>query len=49
MAHERLGRMQESYVDAATSTWLSSLEKSLAQMKEYQVFLPGRALWMIYV
>lgn len=36
-ANERIGRMQESYVANATSSWLESLERSLAQMKEYQV------------
>ena len=34
--NERLARLQESYVGQATSTWLESLERSLAQMKEYQ-------------
>lgn len=28
--------MQDGYVAAASSTWLDSLERSLAQMKEYQ-------------
>lgn len=36
-ANERIARMQESYVANATSSWLESLERSLAQMKEYQV------------
>lgn len=36
-ANEKIGRMQESYVANATSSWLESLERSLAQMKEYQV------------
>lgn len=35
-ANERIARMQDSYVSAATSTWSESLERSLAQMKEYQ-------------
>ncbi|EON66596.1 hypothetical protein W97_05842 [Coniosporium apollinis CBS 100218] len=35
-ANEKIGRMQESYVANATSSWLESLERSLAQMKEYQ-------------
>lgn len=35
-ANERIGRVQESYVQTATSSWLESLERSLAQMKEYQ-------------
>lgn len=34
--NERLARIQESYITKATSTWLESLERSLAQMKEYQ-------------
>lgn len=29
--------MQETYVADATTTWLESLERSLAQMKDYQV------------
>jgi predicted nucleic acid-binding Zn-ribbon protein len=33
---ERLARTQESYINAATSSWLESLERSLVQMKEYQ-------------
>ncbi|PSN70897.1 BAR-domain-containing protein, partial [Corynespora cassiicola Philippines] len=35
-ANERLARVQETYVGSATSTWLEGLERSLAQMKEYQ-------------
>lgn len=35
-ANERIGRMQETYVANATSSWLESLERSLVQMKEYQ-------------
>ncbi|KAE9983664.1 hypothetical protein BLS_009657 [Venturia inaequalis] len=35
-ANESLARKQESYVSNATSCWLESLERSLAQMKEYQ-------------
>lgn len=38
--NERIGRIQETYVTNATSSWLESLERSLAQMKDYQVFLP---------
>lgn len=34
--NERIARIQENYVATATSTWLESLERSLAQMKEYQ-------------
>ena len=39
-ANERVGRIQETYVANATTSWLESLERSLAQMKEYQVGLP---------
>lgn len=35
-ANERIARTQETYVASATSSWLESLERSLAQMKEYQ-------------
>ena len=35
--NERIGRIQETYVSDATTSWLESLERSLAQMKEYQV------------
>ncbi|KAI9729974.1 MAG: hypothetical protein M1834_006172 [Cirrosporium novae-zelandiae] len=34
--NERIARVQENYVANATSSWLESLERSLAQMKEYQ-------------
>ncbi|PGH23423.1 hypothetical protein AJ80_02533 [Polytolypa hystricis UAMH7299] len=34
---ERVARIQESYVASSTSSWLESLDRSLAQMKEYQV------------
>ena len=37
--NERIGRIQETYVTNATTSWLESLERSLAQMKEYQVGL----------
>lgn len=33
---ERLARSQESYIIAATDSWLESVERSLVQMKEYQ-------------
>jgi BAR domain len=33
---EKVARIQETYIVNATSTWLDSLERSLAQMKEYQ-------------
>ncbi|KAF2012480.1 BAR-domain-containing protein, partial [Aaosphaeria arxii CBS 175.79] len=35
-ANERLARVQETYVNDATSSWLEGLERSLAQLKEYQ-------------
>jgi len=35
-ANEGIARRQEAYVSNATSIWLESLEKSLAQLKEYQ-------------
>ncbi|OCL09122.1 BAR-domain-containing protein [Glonium stellatum] len=35
-ANERIARMQETYVAGATTSWLEGLERSLAQMKEYQ-------------
>ncbi|KAL1296548.1 hypothetical protein AAFC00_000053 [Neodothiora populina] len=35
-ANERIARMQENYVANATTSWLESVERSLAQMKEYQ-------------
>lgn len=35
-ANERIARMQETYVANATSSWIESTERSLAQMKEYQ-------------
>ena len=38
--NERIGRIQETYVANATSSWLESLERSLAQMKDYQVGYP---------
>ncbi|KAF3482431.1 uncharacterized protein GIQ15_05190 [Arthroderma uncinatum] len=34
--NERISRIQEQYVMAATSSWLESLERSLNQLKEYQ-------------
>ena len=36
-ANEALARRQEAYVGSATGAWLESLERSLAQLKEYQV------------
>ena len=41
---ERLARVQETYIAQATSTYLESLERSLAQMKEYQVRVAIRQL-----
>jgi hypothetical protein len=38
-ANERIARLQETFIQNATSSWLESLERSLAQMKEYQVRL----------
>ncbi|KAJ4415717.1 hypothetical protein N0V85_002592 [Neurospora sp. IMI 360204] len=35
-ANERIGQIQETFVSEATTTWLESLERSLAMMKEYQ-------------
>lgn len=35
--NERISGIQEQYLAEATSTWLESLERSLAMMKEYQV------------
>lgn len=34
---ERIARVQEGYISQATSSWLESLERSLTQMKDYQV------------
>ncbi|WEW56575.1 hypothetical protein PRK78_002022 [Emydomyces testavorans] len=34
--NERAARIQEQYVADATSSWLESLDRSVAQMKEYQ-------------
>jgi hypothetical protein len=39
-SQEKIARVQESYLANATTTWLESLERSLAQMKEYQVRIP---------
>ena len=35
-SNERIARLQENYVQRATASWLEGLERSLAQMKEYQ-------------
>jgi hypothetical protein len=37
-AQESIARAQERYIARATSSWLESLERSLAQMKEYSVW-----------
>jgi len=34
---ERIARIQETYIGQANSSWLESLERSLTQMKDYQV------------
>lgn len=39
-ANERLASAQERYVADATATWLESLERNLAMLKEYQVSQP---------
>jgi len=36
-ANERIAGIQEHFVADATTTWLESLERSVAMMKEYQV------------
>ena len=36
-SNERIGRIQEGYISRASSSWLDSSERSVAQMKEYQV------------
>lgn len=36
-ANERMASAQEQYVSDATATWLESLERNLAMLKEYQV------------
>jgi hypothetical protein len=38
-ANDKLARIQDTYVAHATTIWLESLERSLVQMKEYQVFI----------
>jgi len=34
--NERIARFQDSYASSATTSWLEALERSLAQMKDYQ-------------
>lgn len=36
-ANERIARTQDSFASNSSATWLASVERSLAQMKEYQV------------
>ena len=51
-ANERIAGLQETFVNEATTTWLESLERSLAMMKEYQVsnpLLPGTLLTEPYL
>lgn len=36
-ANERIARLQAAYAANATSSWLESVERSVVQMKEYQV------------
>ena len=36
-ANERLARVQDTYASEATTSWLDASERSLAQMKDYQV------------
>lgn len=36
--NDRVAQLQESYITNATTGWLESLERSLAMMKEYQVY-----------
>ena len=36
-SQEKIARVQETYLAHAIATWLESLERSLVQMKEYQV------------
>jgi hypothetical protein len=35
-ANEAIGRKQDTFVAQSTTAWLESLERSLAQLKEYQ-------------
>lgn len=45
---ERIARIQETYIGQATSSWLESLERSLTQMKDYQVRRLGTpTTWLI--
>lgn len=35
--NDKIARLQETYVANTSSSWLESLERSLAMMREYQV------------
>ena len=37
---ERAARVQENYIAQANASWLESLERSMTQMKDYQVNYP---------
>ena len=39
-ANEKIARIQDSYVSKVSETWLESMERTLTQMKEYQVCKP---------
>lgn len=41
-ANEKIARVQDAYVASASESWLESIERSLAQMKEYQVARPSQ-------
>lgn len=45
--NERIARMQETYATNASSSWLDALERSLAQMKDYQVCSSGQKIFGI--
>ena len=40
-ANEKIARIQDSYVSRSSETWLESMERTLTQMKEYQVWGPA--------
>ena len=48
-SNERIGRIQEGYISRASSSWLDSAERSVAQMKEYQVGSTDFACFTIVV
>ena len=37
-ANERMAAYQESFLESASETWLDHLERTVASMKEYQVW-----------